>query len=215
MSLAAHCMSCSWEEFGEHCQGSQAPPAQTCCELLAWRLLCPLRFVFVEESTVLGEFSKHCVTLEAAVCAAVVEMLFLWWLCVLLHKYSNCLGDFGECFCAQGCLGPALSAALWLPGSQPHLSAHARTALMLGCEYGCKDAVEVLLRNGADAALTDGLGHDCAYYARIGDNIDILALIKAALEDSSRGRRNLHPLPLGGIVSLCVQELFWRAAVLL
>uniref|UniRef100_A0A8C3V181 Uveal autoantigen with coiled-coil domains and ankyrin repeats n=1 Tax=Catharus ustulatus TaxID=91951 RepID=A0A8C3V181_CATUS len=69
----------------------------------------------------------------------------------------------------------------------------SRTALMLGCEYGCKDAVEVLLRNGADAALTDGLGHDCAYYARIGDNIDILALIKAALEDSSRGRRNLHP----------------------
>lgn len=66
MSLAAHCMSCSWEEFGEHCQGSQAPPAQTCSELLAWRLLCPLRFVFVEESTVLGDFSKHCVTLEAA-----------------------------------------------------------------------------------------------------------------------------------------------------
>ncbi|XP_058702462.1 uveal autoantigen with coiled-coil domains and ankyrin repeats isoform X2 [Poecile atricapillus] len=64
----------------------------------------------------------------------------------------------------------------------------SRTALMLGCEYGCKDAVEVLLRNGADVGLTDGLGHDCAYYARIGDNIDILALIKAALEDSSRGR---------------------------
>ncbi|XP_039578921.1 uveal autoantigen with coiled-coil domains and ankyrin repeats isoform X2 [Passer montanus] len=64
----------------------------------------------------------------------------------------------------------------------------SRTALMLGCEYGCKDAVEVLLRNGADVALTDGLGHDCAYYARIGDNIDILALIKAAVEDSSRGR---------------------------
>ncbi|XP_030137531.4 uveal autoantigen with coiled-coil domains and ankyrin repeats isoform X2 [Taeniopygia guttata] len=67
----------------------------------------------------------------------------------------------------------------------------SRTALMLGCEYGCKDAVEVLLRNGADAALTDGLGHDCAYYARIGDNIDILALIKAALEDCSRGRDSM------------------------
>ncbi|KFZ68241.1 Uveal autoantigen with coiled-coil domains and ankyrin repeats, partial [Podiceps cristatus] len=62
----------------------------------------------------------------------------------------------------------------------------SRTALMLGCEYGCKDAVEVLLRNGADVSLTDGLGHDCAYYARIGDNIDILALIKAAVEDSSK-----------------------------
>lgn len=88
---------------------------------------------------------------------------------------------------------------------------------MLGCEYGCKDAVEVLLRNGADAALTDGLGHDCAYYARIGDNIDILALIKAAVEDSSRGRRSLQHLPLGGGVSspLCLQELFWRTAVVL
>ncbi|NXS99956.1 UACA protein, partial [Jacana jacana] len=63
----------------------------------------------------------------------------------------------------------------------------SRTALMLGCEYGCKDAVEVLLKNGADVSLTDGLGHDCAYYARIGDNIDILALIKAAVEDSSKG----------------------------
>ncbi|XP_033921936.1 uveal autoantigen with coiled-coil domains and ankyrin repeats isoform X1 [Melopsittacus undulatus] len=64
----------------------------------------------------------------------------------------------------------------------------SRTALMLGCEYGCRDAVEVLLKNGADVSLTDGLGHDCAYYARIGDNIDILALIKAAVEDSSKGR---------------------------
>ncbi|NXQ71564.1 UACA protein, partial [Quiscalus mexicanus] len=77
----------------------------------------------------------------------------------------------------------------------------SRTALMLGCEYGCKDAVEVLLRNGADVGLTDSLGHDCAYYARIGDNIDILALIKAAVEDSSRGRRNLQHLPWG--VGLC------------
>ncbi|NWT17768.1 UACA protein, partial [Vireo altiloquus] len=81
-----------------------------------------------------------------------------------------------------------------------------RTALMLGCEYGCKDAVEVLLRNGADVGLTDGLGHDCAYYARIGDNIDILALIKAAIEDSGRGRRNLQHFSLGGIVSLLLLE---------
>ncbi|NXM05286.1 UACA protein, partial [Tyrannus savana] len=76
-----------------------------------------------------------------------------------------------------------------------------RTALMLGCEYGCRDAVEVLLRNGADVSLTDGLGHDCAYYARIGDNIDILALIKAALEDSGKGRRNLV-VPLCSLDSL-------------
>ncbi|NXF38563.1 UACA protein, partial [Nyctibius bracteatus] len=75
-----------------------------------------------------------------------------------------------------------------------------RTALMLGCEYGCKDAVEVLLKNGADASLTDSLGHDCAYYARIGDNIDILALIKAAVEDSSKGTKNTA-------ITVC---LWWR-----
>uniref|UniRef100_A0A8C6ZBH7 Uveal autoantigen with coiled-coil domains and ankyrin repeats n=1 Tax=Nothoprocta perdicaria TaxID=30464 RepID=A0A8C6ZBH7_NOTPE len=67
-----------------------------------------------------------------------------------------------------------------------------RTALMLGCEYGCKDAVEVLLRNGADVSLADGLGHDCAYYARIGDNIDILALIKAAVSRLSQKWNRLH-----------------------
>ncbi|NXE54395.1 UACA protein, partial [Casuarius casuarius] len=71
-----------------------------------------------------------------------------------------------------------------------------RTALMLGCEYGCRDAVEVLLKNGADVSLADGLGHDCAYYARIGDNIDILALIKAAVEDSSKGMKNTAELEL-------------------
>ncbi|XP_032474404.1 uveal autoantigen with coiled-coil domains and ankyrin repeats isoform X1 [Phocoena sinus] len=63
-----------------------------------------------------------------------------------------------------------------------------RTALMLGCEYGCKDAVEVLIRNGADVTLLDALGHDSSYYARIGDNLDILTLLKTALENTSKGR---------------------------
>ncbi|XP_061450925.1 uveal autoantigen with coiled-coil domains and ankyrin repeats isoform X2 [Rhineura floridana] len=61
-----------------------------------------------------------------------------------------------------------------------------RTALMLGCEYGCKDAVEVLLKNCADVTLVDALGHDCSYYARIGDSVDILAVIKAAIEESNK-----------------------------
>lgn len=60
---------------------------------------------------------------------------------------------------------------------------------MLGCEYGCKDAVEVLLRNSADVTLVDALGHDCSYYARIGDNVDILTLVKAAVEDSTKGMK--------------------------
>lgn len=62
---------------------------------------------------------------------------------------------------------------------------------MLGCEYGCRDAVEVLLRNGADVSLVDALGHDCTYYARIGDNVDILALLKTAIEDSNKGRKSM------------------------
>ncbi|KAF1528994.1 hypothetical protein FQV20_0009697, partial [Eudyptula albosignata] len=83
-----------------------------------------------------------------------------------------------------------------------------RTALMLGCEYGCKDAVEVLLKNGADVSLTDGLGHDCAYYARIGDNIDILALIKAAVEDSSKGMKKMAITVC--FFPICVQcGIFW------
>lgn len=63
-----------------------------------------------------------------------------------------------------------------------------RTALMLGCEYGCKDAVEVLIKNGADVTLLDALGHDSSYYARIGDNLDILTLLKTAAENSNKGR---------------------------
>ncbi|KAM9714902.1 uveal autoantigen with coiled-coil domains and ankyrin repeats isoform 3-T3 [Dama dama] len=63
-----------------------------------------------------------------------------------------------------------------------------RTALMLGCEYGCKDAVEVLIKNGADVTLLDALGHDSSYYARIGDNLDILTLLKTASENSNKGR---------------------------
>ncbi|KAM4037368.1 uveal autoantigen with coiled-coil domains and ankyrin repeats isoform 2-T2 [Anomaloglossus baeobatrachus] len=61
-----------------------------------------------------------------------------------------------------------------------------KTPLMLGCEYGCREAVEVLLRAGADVTLIDTLGHDCAYYSRIGDNLEILSLIRTAVENSPR-----------------------------
>ncbi|XP_018422909.1 PREDICTED: uveal autoantigen with coiled-coil domains and ankyrin repeats [Nanorana parkeri] len=72
-----------------------------------------------------------------------------------------------------------------------------KTPLMLGCEYGCKEAVEVLLRAGADVGLVDALGHDCSYYSRIGDNQEILSLIRIAVESSPRG-----PDPLRSKVSL-------------
>ncbi|XP_073425075.1 uveal autoantigen with coiled-coil domains and ankyrin repeats isoform X2 [Dendrobates tinctorius] len=61
-----------------------------------------------------------------------------------------------------------------------------KTPLMLGCEYGCREAVEVLLRAGADVSLVDTLGHDCAYYSRIGDNLEILSLVRTAVESSPR-----------------------------
>lgn len=72
-----------------------------------------------------------------------------------------------------------------------------KTPLMLGCEYGCREAVEVLLRAGADVTLVDSLGHDCAYYSRIGDNLEILSLIRTAVESSPRG-----PEPIRSMVSL-------------
>ncbi|OCT86718.1 uveal autoantigen with coiled-coil domains and ankyrin repeats isoform X1 [Xenopus laevis] len=62
-----------------------------------------------------------------------------------------------------------------------------KTPLMLGCEYGCKEAVDVLLRAGADVNLVDSFGHDCAYYSRIGDNLEILTMIKTAMENSPQG----------------------------
>ncbi|XP_069480310.1 uveal autoantigen with coiled-coil domains and ankyrin repeats isoform X2 [Ambystoma mexicanum] len=70
-----------------------------------------------------------------------------------------------------------------------------KTALMLGCEYGCKDAVEVLLKNGADANLLDSLGHDSSYYARIGDNLEILAMIRSAVESTGKGRESVRKGP--------------------
>ncbi|MEE6525639.1 hypothetical protein FKM82_025784, partial [Ascaphus truei] len=74
-----------------------------------------------------------------------------------------------------------------------------KTALMVGCEFGCRDAVDVLLRSGADVGLVDSLGHDCAYYARIGDNLEILSMIRIAMENAPRGdaasRTPQHPPP--------------------
>uniref|UniRef100_A0A3B4B0K0 Uncharacterized protein n=1 Tax=Periophthalmus magnuspinnatus TaxID=409849 RepID=A0A3B4B0K0_9GOBI len=50
-----------------------------------------------------------------------------------------------------------------------------KTALILGCEYGCKDAVE------------DAFGHDAFHYARHSKSPELLNLLKAHLERASRG----------------------------
>ncbi|KAM4747108.1 uveal autoantigen with coiled-coil domains and ankyrin repeats isoform 2-T2 [Rhinophrynus dorsalis] len=76
-----------------------------------------------------------------------------------------------------------------------------KTALMLGCEYGCREAVDVLLTAGADVRLVDSLGHDCAYYSRIGDNLEILSLIRTTMENSPRGTE-----PVRRIVSLRTRQ---------
>lgn len=67
-----------------------------------------------------------------------------------------------------------------------------RTALILGCEYGCKDAVEVLLKSGADVKAVDGLGHDAFHYARLSKSAELVAMVKSYLEKASRGKMTKH-----------------------
>lgn len=72
----------------------------------------------------------------------------------------------------------------WMSGFTPPTP---RTALILGCEYGCKDAVEVLLKSGSDVKAVDNLGHDAYHYARHGKNSEVVAMVKSYLEKAIRG----------------------------
>lgn len=69
----------------------------------------------------------------------------------------------------------------------------SRTALILGCEFGCKDAVEVLLKNGADVNAVDSMGHDAFHYARLNRNQELIALIKSYLDKANRGQNMRRP----------------------
>lgn len=62
-----------------------------------------------------------------------------------------------------------------------------RTALILGCEYGCKDAVDVLLKSGSDVKAVDSLGHDAFHYARLSKNPEMVGLVKSYLDKITRG----------------------------
>lgn len=62
-----------------------------------------------------------------------------------------------------------------------------RTALILGCEYACKDAVDVLLKHGADVTAVDGFGHDSYHYARLGKNQELVSLVKSYLDSATKG----------------------------
>lgn len=68
-----------------------------------------------------------------------------------------------------------------------------RTALILGCEFGCKDAVEVLLKSGADVKAVDSLGHDAFYHARFSKNPELVAMVKSYLDKANRGQVAKHP----------------------
>lgn len=64
----------------------------------------------------------------------------------------------------------------------------SRTALTLGCEYACKDAVEVLLKSGADVTAVDSFGHDSFHYARLSKNQDLVNLFKTYLDNVTKGQ---------------------------
>lgn len=69
-----------------------------------------------------------------------------------------------------------------------------RTALILGCEYGCKDAVEVLLKSGIDVKAVDSLGHDAFHYARLSKNPELVAMVKSYMDKATRGQTCSHLL---------------------
>lgn len=77
---------------------------------------------------------------------------------------------------------------LWAAVALNHFGWFFRTALILGCEYGCKDAVEVLLKSGADVKAVDSLGHDAFHYARLSKNTELVALVKTHLDKITRGQ---------------------------
>ncbi|KAF3686668.1 Uveal autoantigen with coiled-coil domains and ankyrin repeats [Channa argus] len=63
-----------------------------------------------------------------------------------------------------------------------------KTALILGCEFSCKDAVEVLLKSGADVKAVDSLGHDAFHYARLSKNAELVSIVKSYLDKATRDK---------------------------
>lgn len=59
-----------------------------------------------------------------------------------------------------------------------------RTALMLACESGSVDTVEVLVSAGARVAVVDATGHDAAHYGLATGN----ALIQHLLQEAAQRR---------------------------
>ncbi|MBN3306594.1 UACA protein, partial [Amia calva] len=70
-----------------------------------------------------------------------------------------------------------------------------KTALMLGCEYSCREAVEVLLQSGADVTAKDVFDHDSYHYARLGKDPQLVVVVRAALDNATRGRSRIEMAP--------------------
>lgn len=70
-----------------------------------------------------------------------------------------------------------------------------RTALMLACEGASPETVEVLLRGGAQPAITDLLGRDAAHYGALaGDKLILHLLQEAAWRPSPPSGTQALPL---------------------
>lgn len=71
-----------------------------------------------------------------------------------------------------------------MPLLTPPLTALLRTALMLACENGSVETVEVLVNAGARVAVVDSTGHDAAHYSLATGN----ALIQHFLQEAAQRR---------------------------
>lgn len=98
----------------------------------------------------------------------------------LLHRGAavNCRDLQGRWGCGAGGRGG--------PGDRPLTRALPvpRTALMLACESGSVDTVEVLVSAGARVGVVDATGHDAAHYGLATGN----ALIQHLLQEAAQRR---------------------------
>ncbi|XP_056613801.1 LOW QUALITY PROTEIN: ankyrin repeat domain-containing protein 24 [Triplophysa dalaica] len=96
-----------------------------------------------------------------------------------------------------------LCAFLLERGANPNIQTTraGRTALMLACESDSMETVEVLLKGGANAHLTDALGHNSAHYSISAGNHNVTQLLRngGCVATAAEGSNEEHaPPPAGG-----------------
>uniref|UniRef100_A0A2R9C208 Retinoic acid induced 14 n=1 Tax=Pan paniscus TaxID=9597 RepID=A0A2R9C208_PANPA len=60
-----------------------------------------------------------------------------------------------------------------------------RTALMLACEIGSSNAVEALIKKGADLNLVDSLGYNALHYSKLSENAGIQSLLLSKISQDA------------------------------